>query len=135
MGIGANLQIGVDIEKHKLEIDVEGIGKFVFAPEEMRQVMAEQHDDRLVRFYKQWTAKEALLKAIGSGFMRDPRDFAIILDATPTLVQIRHGHLTEQHSDWVVQVIGAPEAYSAAVVWRSRPAVAPDPVKQFAKHA
>ena len=129
VGVGANLQIGIDIEKHKPEIDVEGIGKFVFAPEEMRQLMAERHDGRFARFYRQWTAKEALLKAIGSGFTRDPRDFAIILDATPTLVQIRHAQLTEHQSDWVVEVIGAPAAYSAAIAWRNRQADPPDPVK------
>jgi 4'-phosphopantetheinyl transferase len=74
---GREVKIGIDVEKLVETRDFNGISSIVFSQEE-RQFLANSkylvHD-----FYSFWTAKEAILKAIGRGFAYPSNQFSVVL--------------------------------------------------------
>lgn len=63
---GNDYDIGVDIEKIDNQIDLTELAKVVFSPFEQKLI-----NHQPTRFFKLWTKKEALIKALGIGFMDD----------------------------------------------------------------
>jgi len=73
----APVELGVDVEWQRPLPDREGMARLVLTPEEAAWLSARPEADRDTGFLRFWTAKEALLKAAGSGLMRDPRHVAL----------------------------------------------------------
>lgn len=71
--ITKNGRVGIDVEYIKyLDFDLAR----QFLNEDEIQYAKKKHDDMLISFlYKIWTLKEAYLKALGIGLLRDPRSF------------------------------------------------------------
>lgn len=63
-----NCQIGIDVERVTEMIDALAVGREVFSDAEMRALAKEPGS-----FFRLWTRKEALLKALGFGLTRDPK--------------------------------------------------------------
>lgn len=62
----ARLDIGVDVEEMGLsEAEIRNILPMLHTNEQM--YLHEQQEKRAERFYSLWTAKEAFLKAVGTG--------------------------------------------------------------------
>ena len=71
--------IGIDIENIKPLDDLKGMCDQVFTPMEKEYVFQySETRNQLRRFFKLWTCKEAVLKANGTGFMKDPKSLEII---------------------------------------------------------
>ncbi len=66
----ADQAVGVDIECHRALQDARAIAGTVFHPRELHWLHAQP--DFLAAFYKLWTLKEAVLKAMGRGFFQAP---------------------------------------------------------------
>lgn len=60
-------KIGLDIEENKL-LEVKDY-MLPFVPAEQQYIL---EDNNIARFYELWTRKEAVLKAIGKGFLLEP---------------------------------------------------------------
>ncbi|TVY06836.1 4'-phosphopantetheinyl transferase family protein [Paenibacillus cremeus] len=61
-------EVGVDVEQIRKDFDWFSIAQSYFSPMEAAQLEATPVDGQASAFYKLWTRKEALLKAIGTGF-------------------------------------------------------------------
>jgi len=72
-------QIGVDVQVRTPGRDVCRVGKSVFGPNELRALRNERGADKDRLFYRLWTLKEALIKALGSGFSIGTRPFEVPL--------------------------------------------------------
>lgn len=72
--IFAKTIVGIDIEKVNYNITLNDY-KEIFLPKELN--MIENSKDKIKQFYKIWTIKEAILKAHGDGFMRNPKEVLI----------------------------------------------------------
>ena len=59
--------VGIDIESASSRTDITGIASRFFHPNEQRVLAACDDDGRQSRFFRWWTAKEAYLKARGTG--------------------------------------------------------------------
>lgn len=68
--------VGVDIEKIRPR-PFQGILERFFLPGEIRQVAASTEEERLIRFFRLWTAKESLLKQIGCGLGGEMRSYEV----------------------------------------------------------
>ncbi|WP_155931750.1 4'-phosphopantetheinyl transferase superfamily protein [Methylopila sp. 73B] len=80
LAVSRDCDVGVDVERLDPLADFEGLAEVAFAPCERDAVRAAATEQRAARFFRLWTAKEALLKAQGLGLGTvDPR--AIIFDA------------------------------------------------------
>ena len=80
-------RIGVDAEVRRPDRDFDGIAESVFGPGERAAVAAATGEDKVRLFYRLWTLKEAVIKALGTGFTLDPSGFEIppaMIDAADT---------------------------------------------------
>ncbi len=68
----AGFELGIDIEHAQRKVDIEGVGRRVFTPAERAQDRQTPCASSLRQFFRFWTAKEAYLKATGSGLSCDP---------------------------------------------------------------
>lgn len=78
-------EVGVDVEQIKAL--PEGVAGMVFSPREIDALEEEPEETRAAKFFQFWTAKEAVLKALGTGLSVSGRSFTIDLseDAVPRL--------------------------------------------------
>lgn len=71
-------KIGLDIEKVKV---LEGEEDYLIAfSEEEKTFLQNTAEDKSQTFFKLWTRKESLLKAIGTGFLMDPTRISVLAD-------------------------------------------------------
>ena len=70
-------RIGVDAEVRRTGRDFDGIAQRVFGPEERAVLEASWGEDKVRLFYRLWTMKEALIKALGTGFSLNPSRFEV----------------------------------------------------------
>ena len=68
-------RVGVDVEERAARIDFDGVSELVFGPEEQADFAAARECEKLHLFFKLWTLKEALIKALGTGFSLNPSRF------------------------------------------------------------
>jgi 4'-phosphopantetheinyl transferase len=80
IGVGVPA-LGVDVELVRSIPDMEPVAELVFTGRELDALAAAAPEERLTCFYRLWTAKEALLKGLGLGLSRDPRE--VELHPTP----------------------------------------------------
>ena len=73
-------RLGVDVEERVARPDLDGLIDTAFAPGEQADLAAVRGSRRLHMFYRIWTMKEALLKALGTGLSRDMSGFEIPAD-------------------------------------------------------
>ena len=77
IAISNNARVGVDIEQHESQRDFAGIGGMVYGPGERRMLAAFSGTEKMEFFYRVWSMKEALIKALGTGFSMSPTKFEI----------------------------------------------------------
>lgn len=79
-------EIGCDIEDRFANEDVMGLCRSVLHASEMEAMERLSPNHRQEAFSRYWVRKEAVLKAAGSGFLRDPRELITGLE--------------ERHPEW-----------------------------------
>ncbi len=81
------LRVGIDVEAIRHDIDPIALGRAICTPIEMEALR--RAPDRTALFFRLWTIKEAVLKAIGRGLLVDPRAVCVDLSGdTPVLVAV-----------------------------------------------
>ena len=132
VAIARNGCLGIDVEVRAPQRDFEGIGSLVFGPNERRLLEIATGPDRMSLFYRLWSMKEALIKALGTGFSLNPSGFEIpgpMLQGDETGV-FRFPHLPSKA--WLLRDLGesrfaAALAYGLAPSSGSNP-TSPEPV-------
>ena len=106
-------RLGVDVEECAPRKDFDELSEAVFSPHEQSAFASVHGRDRVQLFFKLWTIKEALIKALGLGFSLDPSQFEVpqILHQGKMSI-FRFPQLPEVH--WRVEYIGN-EDFSAAI--------------------
>lgn len=74
-----NNAVGIDIEYHKESVDYLGIAKRYFAKAELDQLVDQSPLEQKKIFYKLWTCKEAVIKAVGKGLFLGLDKFSVDL--------------------------------------------------------
>ena len=70
-------RLGVDVEERVAREDIDSLSKMVFGPDEQSALASARGRRKIDMFFKFWTIKEALIKAVGTGFSLDPSSFEI----------------------------------------------------------
>ena len=121
-------RIGVDVEERTPRRDLDALIAAVLAPAERAEVEAAAGPRRTWMFYRLWTIKEALVKALGEGLHRAPASF----EAPPALrrggiaAEFRFPHLPAV--TWRVEDLGN-ERFAAAVAHERSRKPAPNYVR------
>ncbi len=102
--------IGVDIEPVHRAVEVEEIAATRFAPREREVVLAAAGDARVDAFFRIWTRKEAVLKAIGAGLAFGLAAIDVLDDRAVVTAPESGGDST-----WLVHDLPAGPAHRAAL--------------------
>jgi 4'-phosphopantetheinyl transferase len=80
--------VGIDLELIDPGFPRDDVAPNILASDELCDLAALPEEGQAAYFFQLWTLKEALLKAVGSGFAMDPRTIRIRLDAelNPSIV-------------------------------------------------
>ena len=70
-------QVGVDVEERVPRRDFDRLIEAVFGPQERADLAAVTGDERIRLFFRLWTLKEALAKALGTGLSFDVSGFEV----------------------------------------------------------
>ena len=119
IALAAHDGIGVDVEERVPQRDLEGIGSLVYGPAERRLLAIAAGRERLHVFYRLWSMKEALIKALGTGFSLSPSRFEV---PEPLLHGDRSGVFRFPHAPsdaWRLLDLGEPR-FAAAFAYRLR---------------
>ena len=77
IALAAGGRIGVDVEERSTRRELDGYIRLLFAPEERAELEKANGDGKVELFYRLWTLKEALVKAVGAGLSLDTAKFEI----------------------------------------------------------
>jgi len=118
VAVGRAAAIGVDVEQWRPDLDLVGVGPQVFTPAEQAAIAHAPAAQQTYRFFRQWTFKEAVAKAVGQGLSLDVTRFEITFeDGAPHLATHGMSEL-EPVSDWRLDEISVEGGYSAALAVR-----------------
>lgn len=77
----SDLPVGVDVEYTTAIHELMDVARDHFSRDEMRQLNALPMNERIAVFYRIWTRKEALVKAVGDGLLMPLDAFSVSLQA------------------------------------------------------
>ena len=77
IGFAGGSGFGVDLEVRAPGRDFDGIGRSVYGPQELLALSAAAGREKTNLFYRLWSLKEALIKALGTGFSLSPARFEV----------------------------------------------------------
>jgi 4'-phosphopantetheinyl transferase len=109
--------VGVDVERIKGL--PEGVADMVFSKPEITALEAEPEDHRPAAFYRSWAAKEAVLKALGTGLSVSGRSFTIDISDPDTPRLVSADWMDEDANAWQLATFHPAEGFAGAVAVRS----------------
>jgi 4'-phosphopantetheinyl transferase len=115
IAVGTELQLGIDIEKIREEVDTAALAQRFFSPREGAGLQALPDNLRVPGFFACWTRKEAFLKATGTGLSFPLADFSVTThpDLPPQLEDLQGD--TEARKRWFFTDLSVGSTYRAAL--------------------
>jgi 4'-phosphopantetheinyl transferase len=114
VAVARGCELGVDVERVREVNQLEAIVRRYFHLEEQTHLFATPIERRHEEFLRCWTAKEAVLKAMGSGLSDSLAEFCVLVpDSSKAWVDVRpHGSLASQRC-WVRHLTPCEDAIAA----------------------
>lgn len=115
LGVARGREIGVDVERHRREVNCEQLAEHFFSPAEVESLAALAPGERRRAFFACWSRKEAYIKAVGRGLSTPLDGFAVSVapEAPTALVWVRDA--PDELARWMLTTPDIGEGYSAAV--------------------
>ncbi|MBX7104525.1 MAG: alpha/beta fold hydrolase [Gemmataceae bacterium] len=107
------IEVGVDLERHRKDVDFHGLAERYYAPGERAVVAAAK--DVICTFFGIWSGKEAYSKARGLGLNLPLDSYEIALGSNG----LAAGVTDLQTPGWQVHGVNAAEGFSAAVATKA----------------
>lgn len=106
----------MDIEERTDRRDFDRLIEAAFGPNEQIDLKRERASGKFQLFYKLWTIKEALIKALGTGLSLDPATFEapVAMRKGATVGMYRFPHIPK--AKWQVEDLGN-EQFAAALAF------------------
>ncbi|NLG62267.1 MAG: 4'-phosphopantetheinyl transferase superfamily protein [Candidatus Cloacimonetes bacterium] len=114
VALAAEGRLGVDIEVVRALRDLPGVARVSFGPDEYEHIMQLPEGERLLPFFRTWTRKEAMLKALGCGLSGLSR-ISVSADEHVTSALLRLEG--ERIEDWTLRPLHVASDAEAAVAW------------------
>jgi len=119
VAVAAGREVGIDVERADRRVDVSAVSRRLFARTEAEAIAALPEGNRRTAFFRCWTAREAVVKACGTGMMVPRVDF--LVDAPPA------GPLAVRPAGadpfpWWVRELPAPAGHVGALAVEGAPA-------------
>ena len=120
IALAASGRLGVDVEPRSARRNLDALMEEALTPAEQARLARAGEQRRRQLFYRLWTMKEALVKALGTGFQLHVSEFEIpapMCDGQ-RLCEFRFPHLPEVR--WRLENIGTPQ-FAAAIAHEIAP--------------
>lgn len=111
VAVARSVQVGVDIEWHDPDRDLEMLAKSSFSPRELAEWDRLGTPERVDSFFRTWVCKEAFIKATGRGLGYGLQRFDVIGGGAGASLD-----LPAADGAWSVKIVDAGPGFSAAVV-------------------
>lgn len=109
-------RIGVDVEKVQASFPTMEIAQNFFSPQEVKHLQQIPHDkEQNAAFFRCWTRKEALIKALGGGLSIPLKHFSVSLKENFPVRLYNLEQLSETTSEWTLFSIQPQSGYIGAV--------------------
>ena len=115
IAVARNGRLGVDIEEIRPVPLMLRIARRRLAPAEGARLLAVGEAERLARFFRLWTRKEAFLKALGVGLTHPLRDFTVDCAPETTRALLDPGSLQEDPQRWFLGSVPCSAGAAAAL--------------------
>jgi len=119
----SDVDVGVDIER--MGSLQEGVADIFFSSDENRMIAAMAPGERALAFYRCWTAKEAVLKALGAGLSLPGKSFTVGFGTDHTLRLLQAGWQKTGIDDWSLAGFDPMPGFAGAVAVRAGGGVRP----------
>ena len=106
LGVAMDFELGVDIESPRANLEHEDLAQRFFTAGEHAALVATPVENRVNAFFRCWTRKEAILKALGRGISAGLDTFEVPLQAALGVVRI---------GEWELHDLPVPETHVAAL--------------------
>ena len=80
MAVSRDRDVGIDVEDLQRAIDIDRVAARLFAPEEVAVMQSMQGEERRRAFFRVWTSREAVVKAMGEGIFASGHKFVVEAD-------------------------------------------------------
>ncbi len=114
------IPVGVDLERLRPMPEVEDVARRFFAPREYRALVDMPLQDRPAGFYKCWTRKEAVVKALGLGLAM-PLDSFTVSFAPGRPARLLHLDAGDRNNWTLVPLQLSPGYFAALAICARRP--------------
>lgn len=111
--------VGVDVEAMDRSVDIETLARQYFAASEHELIVGAPLQRRMEIFFRLWTLKEAMVKAIGTGLAVPLQEFAFTLE--PSTLKMQPAWV-EAASEWQVWEDAPTAVHRLALAIRRSPA-------------
>jgi len=91
--------IGVDVEGMDRSVDIDMLAEQYFAASEQELIVEAPSEQRMEIFFRLWTLKEAMLKAVGTGLAMPLQEFSFTLERLTLKMQPAR---VEAASEWQI---------------------------------
>lgn len=110
------VEVGIDIEQLRPQVQFENLAKRYFSPREAAKLMALPEGERCEAFFRCWTRKEAFIKAKGDGLHLplDQFDVAFCSDEPPALLRTQWDET--EAGRWQLYNLDMVDGYASALV-------------------
>jgi 4'-phosphopantetheinyl transferase len=115
IGLSRLRPIGVDIEWIRDISDALGLAEAFFSPREYRALVALRPNELETAFYRIWTGKEAVLKALGTGVGEGLRDFSVAPIGARFALVAETSTFARRLDATTLESIEVPNNYTAAL--------------------
>jgi 4'-phosphopantetheinyl transferase len=117
IAVSEGLEVGVDLERIRLDVEVAKLSERYFAPSEHAAIMQSTQEQRATSFFRYWVAKEAVLKAQGIG-LQALSQCEIFLGANGVGAKVLVSEGSPLQDEWSVRLLSCDEGWEAAVAAR-----------------
>jgi 4'-phosphopantetheinyl transferase len=105
--------VGIDVEVDRRSTDRLAVAERFFAPEEVAVV--QNASDTAAAFYRTWTAKEAVIKAVGGGLSIDLSSFRVS-PSPHSFTPVENPRGDARLDGWFVQELASPGVHAYAAI-------------------
>lgn len=120
IAISRDFEVGVDIERHREPHDASGIARMIFSQQDLGEWLRLPEEAKTGAFYRAWTRKEAVSKAMGCGLALDFPNLGVsfLPNQSPAILAMNPNQGCLQ--DWRLEDIPTTPGYSAALAGATR---------------
>lgn len=119
VAVADGCEVGIDVERTDRRVDVDAVSRRLFAPAEAEAIAALPEAERRTAFFRCWTAREAVVKACGTGMLVPRVSFRVEARPAGPLVVRAAG---SEPFPWWVRELPVPPGHVGALAVEGAPA-------------